>query len=61
MFLKTKKIGFWYIKDQIYFVKKKKKDLYIKTIRSIFVYAKNVKKISWEETFIHEINLCYMY
>ena len=40
LFLELRKNGFWFEKDQICFVIKKKK------IRSVFVDAKNVKKIS---------------
>ena len=47
MFLGNRKIGFFFSwkKNKIYF----------------FISTKNMKKISWEEDFIHEINLCYMH
>ena len=32
-----------------------------KKIRSVLYVQKNIKMIAWEEDFIHEINLCYMY
>ena len=26
-----------------------------------YMFKKNIKRFAWEEDFIHEINLCYMY
>ena len=66
LLLRTKKIGFLWKINQICFVIyiKKKSDLYIKKIKSVFICVNNIKKkiilrrglYSWNKSMLHALN-----